>query len=245
MRLSGSVRDSHSWLDTFFFRFLSKRRISSSVGSWIPCSAISPFTYSFQSWPVSLRTMFRIAALASSVVASTATVLPEQLLLLGDLQHEGEDALVDLQGQPLPDDGQAGVVRRRLGQGHAEEGPQRQAIAAPPGDGPLRVEALEVADEEHAEVGAGRDGLAADTVGVVWLAEGLDEVVEAGLGEEAVELVVEDVARGARQVGGRDPQVRLSLFRPPAHRHGESLAQKSETCPPTITRLSKTFSTGC
>jgi hypothetical protein len=42
----------------------------------MPSSAISRFTYAFQSSSVSLRVIAFMAALASSVVASTATVLP-------------------------------------------------------------------------------------------------------------------------------------------------------------------------
>ena len=68
--------------------------------------------------------------------------------------------------------------------GDAEKGSQREAVTASPSDGPLGVQFLEVADEEHAEVGAGRDGLPADAIGVVGLTEGLDTVVEIGLGEQ-------------------------------------------------------------
>jgi len=66
----------------------------------------------------------------------------------------------------------------------ANEGLQREAAAAPPGDGPLRVEGLARADEEHAEVDPGRDQLPANAIGVVLLAEVLDLVVEVVLGEQ-------------------------------------------------------------
>ena len=86
MRLSGSVGETHSSFETFlFFRFWSKRRTSSSVGSCsgsiAPSSRISRVTYCFQSSPVSRRTMLFMAALASKSVLSTPTVLPESSFL--------------------------------------------------------------------------------------------------------------------------------------------------------------------
>src|SRR5215475_6225488 len=101
---------------------------------------------------------------------------------------------MNLQRKPLADLGQAGVVRRHLGQRDAEEGTQGEAVGATPGNGPLGVESLEVTDEEHAEIGAWWDGLSTDAVGVVRLTEVLDVGVEAGPGEEGIELVIEDVA---------------------------------------------------
>jgi hypothetical protein len=103
---------------------------------------------------------------------------------------------VDVEREPLADLRQAGVVRRRFPERDAEEGPQGEAVAAPPGDGPLGVEALEVPDEEHAEGDARRDRLPADAVGVVLPAEAPDVAVEAGVGEQAVEPIVEGVADG-------------------------------------------------
>src|SRR5204862_7444158 len=105
----------------------------------------------------------------------------------------------------------------------AEEGPEREAVTAPPGDGTLRVQGLEVADEEHAEVGARRDRLPADAVGVVPPAEVLDMPVEVGVGEQAVELLVEDVAGGLRQLGRGDPEFGLVIGRSAAHAHEASL----------------------
>ena len=60
------------------------------------------------------------------------------------------------------------------------------------------IQPLEIADEEHAEVDAGWDGLSADSVGVVRLAEFFDMSVEAGLSKETIELVVEDVTGRVR-----------------------------------------------
>src|ERR1044071_3774607 len=77
IRLSGSVGLCHCSLETFLsLRPRSIRRRSSSVGLAIPSARAKPRRYSFQSAPLSLRTMLVIAALASSVVASMPTVLP-------------------------------------------------------------------------------------------------------------------------------------------------------------------------
>src|SRR5262249_46965348 len=83
------------------------------------------------------------------------------------------------------------------------------AVGAAPGDAALGVEALEVADEEHAEVDAGGNAGAADAVGVVGAAEILHEGVKAGLAEEGGQVRIEGEAGGDGQVGGRDPQVGL------------------------------------
>jgi len=75
-RLSASVADIHSLFEVFFLRVRSNRRTSSSLGSSIPSAFISRFTYVFQSSWVARRTSDFIAALASSVVESTAIVFP-------------------------------------------------------------------------------------------------------------------------------------------------------------------------
>ena len=118
IRLSGSVSLCHSWFETFLsFRWRSNRAISSAVGSspgsiW-PASCIRRRTYSCQSSPVSRRTMLFIAASASSVVASTPTVLPfKQALLVGHSQHELEHGRVDRKRQSVADPGQARMVGR-------------------------------------------------------------------------------------------------------------------------------------
>ena len=77
IRLSGSVRLCHCSFETFLsLRPRSNRRRSSSVGFTIPSACANVRRYSFQSAPLSLRTMLFIAALASRVVASMPTVLP-------------------------------------------------------------------------------------------------------------------------------------------------------------------------
>ena len=91
----------------------------------------------------------------------------QQAFVLGQFQDEDKDLFVDAVGQTLADLGQAGVVGRRLVRRQAQEGLRGAAVGTTPGDGPLRGEALEVAEKEHAEVDAGRHARPAEALGVV------------------------------------------------------------------------------
>ncbi len=71
--------------------------------------------------------------------------------------------------------------------------PQAEGIPHPVGDGPLRIQTLEVADQEAREVYARRQGGLPQTRIVVVGAQPLGEAVEAGLLQGLVELVVEGV----------------------------------------------------
>ena len=73
----------------------------------------------------------------------------------------GQDALkcraINVQAQALPPDGEAGMIRRGLVKSNAEKGSQRKPVLTVPGDGPVRGEAFQVADEQHPEVDSGRN----------------------------------------------------------------------------------------
>jgi hypothetical protein len=107
---------------------------------------------------------------------------------------------VDEHGQTLADLGEAGVVGGRIAGAVAEEGPQRAAVGATPGDAALRADTLEVADQEHAEVDARWYTGAADVRGVVGRAEVFDEGVEVSFVEDLVEARV-------KGIGGRCGEV--------------------------------------
>src|SRR3954447_4910927 len=117
------------------------------------------------------------------------------------------------------------MVRRRLVQRDPEEGSQGEAVGATPGNGSLGAQPLEVAHEQHAEIGTRWDRFPAEAVGVEGLTEVLDVAVEGGLGEQAVELVMEDMAGGAGEIGGGDPKVWLLLRRAAPHAHTALLNQ--------------------
>ena len=73
---SGSWGCVQSSLDPFFFRDRSKRASSARVGVAMPEAAASRVSHASYASPVSRRTMLRMAALASSVVASMPIVCP-------------------------------------------------------------------------------------------------------------------------------------------------------------------------
>jgi hypothetical protein len=167
----------------------------------------------------------------------------KQPLLSRQLQHEGEDLLMDRKGEPLADLRQAGMVRAALLGFQAQEIPQRQTVAATPGNATLGVDALEVTHEEHPKVPTRRDRRTA-SLGIVALAEGLDESVEVSLHQELLQPLVEWVACRFRQVPSSDPELLLPFFR--------SASQCHTAAPFPSTKsnwghhnLSRTFSTGC
>ena len=111
------------------------------------------------------------------------------------------------------------VIRGSLGERVAQEGPQGQAVRTTPRDAAFGVDALEIADQQHAEVDPRRNARPTDGVVVELRAEPLGEVVEPSLGEELVELAVERMPRSSRHVRARDPEFLLPLSLPFAHRH--------------------------
>ena len=132
--------------------------------------------------------------------------------------------MIHLQGQPLAYAAQRGMIRSRFRQAQPHEGPHGQGIPKPPTNAPFRVDALEIAQQQHAEISSGRDGASAHVVRVEGGAEVLDEDVEVGLFQQAVELLVEGVARTLGQITAGHPQGLLTLSSPTkAHRklHGK------------------------
>ena len=136
----------------------------------------------------------------------------QQLLLGGQLEHEVEHRLVHFQRQPTVYPRQAGVVGRLLMHRHAQKLGQRATVVTPPGDAALRADSLEVADENHAKVDARRNRLAAHLGGVVGSTERFQPAVEAGFGQQRVQLFVKWVAGRFGQLRGRDPSRLLFLF---------------------------------
>ena len=107
--------------------------------------------------------MLFIAALASSVVLSTPTVLPPSSRFCSAIaQHETKHLVEHFRAEPLSRDRHRRMVGRGLTQRHAQKRPQAEAVGTPPGDAALAVDALEVSDQQHAKVHAWRnDRLAA------------------------------------------------------------------------------------
>jgi len=90
------------------------------------------------------------------------------------------------------------VLRRRLLEAQPQEPAQGQRVRRAPGDAAFRVEALEVADQQQAEVRARRQARAAHAVRIERGALGFHEVVEAVRVEHLVQPLVERMAARRR-----------------------------------------------
>ena len=147
------------------------------------------------------------------------------------LQHPRENRFVRLEADPPPRARHRRVVRRGFVKRDVEERPQAQRIGGPPGNRPLGIEPLEVAQEQHPEVSARRQARPTHAVGVELRALLLGEGVEAGLVEHPIQAFVERVARAARQLAAGDPHRPLP---PPgasfAHGHTPQCRARDRSC---------------
>jgi hypothetical protein len=126
-------------------------------------------------------------------------------------QHPGECRVVHLERQPGAGAAQPGVVRHRLALAEAQELAQGQAVGAAPLQPALAVDALEVADQQHAEVAPRRQRGPAPVRGVVGRTLSLDEAVEPRGDELDLQPVVEDVARRAGHLRPGHQHLRLAI----------------------------------
>ena len=111
-------------------------------------------------------------------------------------------------------------VIRRFIQRQVQELANRERICGAPRDASLRIDALEVADQQQSEIHAGREAGASHGAGVKRPARSFDERVELTLVEHRVHASIERVRRRRRQLGGRDPETVLtSSLASGAHRH--------------------------
>src|SRR6202008_1245035 len=136
--------------------------------------------------------------------ASFQEALPSQ-----HLENESEHFLVHLDVQPLADPRQARVIRRRLRHLVSEETAQRERVCAAPCDSALAVDALEKADEQHSHVHARRNARPTLPLRVEARTALLDELVEARGPQDSIQLLVEGMARGTRQLARRGPEIGL------------------------------------
>ena len=111
------------------------------------------------------------------------------------------------------------MVWRRVFQPQAEKIAQRQRICRTPGDAALRIDAFEVSDQQQPEIDVWRQAGTPHGLGIKAGALRFNKVVEAVLAQQLIQPPVEGVARGSRQLCGRDPHRRLSIAFAFAHRH--------------------------
>jgi hypothetical protein len=149
---------------------------------------------------MSRRTMLRRAALASSVVASMPTVLPYTKPASArrcSIQVKTASRVSrSITRRVL---GDRRMIRRSVRQHHTEKLAQGKRISCPPGDRTLRIQALEIADQQEPEVTARRQSGPA-IVRIEPLAEPFDERVEVMIVENLIQSCVERVRGGAWQI---------------------------------------------
>ena len=145
-----------------------------------------------------------------------------------------------LERQPAASAAQPGVVGHRLPLAEPQELAQRQAVGAAPFQAALAVDALEVADQQHAEVAPRRQRWPPSAGGVVGRAQPLDEAVEPGRYQ----------ARPAAGRRTRGPASVAAPTTPPASPTDDPAADPAPSEPATITRRRRNqpkpiSSTGC
>jgi hypothetical protein len=118
----------------------------------------------------------------------------------GDGEDEAEAFVEDFFGKRFVRLTHVEVIRHRIAGTKAEEVTERPTVGAAPGDRSVRLQAFEVADEEHPEQDAGRHARSPRRFGVVGGTEFLEQRVEAAPLQQAVECRVERMAWRFRQV---------------------------------------------
>ena len=140
------------------------------------------------------------------------------------LQHPREHRLVRLDVDQPARARQGRMVRRRLVQRKVQELPDAQRIGRAPRDGPLRVQACKIAEQQQSEIAPRRQTRPPDAVGVARRALCLDEGVEAGVVQDAIQPRVEWMPGTFRQIRRGDPHTCLSVTLPLlTHRHTWSI----------------------
>ena len=146
----------------------------------------------------------------------------EQFLLLQGPQQQAEHRLVDLRREPLPDHGEARVVRRPLPQPVVQELPDRQRIRTPRRDRPFTRQILEEAHQQHLEVDLGIDARLPALAGVhvvIGRRQPPDLHPELTRGEHLVESLIKRMRRRRREIARGDPE-RRRCFRSLLPEHG-------------------------
>src|SRR3984893_6811826 len=173
--------------------------------------------------------MLRIAALASSVVASIATVFP--------LSNPASTRRCCTQVNTTRCVSRS-ISRRvreivewsgtRFVQGDAEEAADRQRIRGAPRDAAFRIDAFKVANQQQTEIDPRRQTGPPHGPVVERLTEALDERIEVVVVQQRVHPLIERMRRGRRQVARRDPQIVLPWSLPSgSHRHARESSTKN------------------
>jgi hypothetical protein len=147
--------------------------------------------------------MLRIAALASTVVASTPMVLPfsspeapSRATRNDDAQHKAEYLLLRFDRHQPAGGRKGGMTGAALVESNSRKGADPERIGGPPGDATLRMDAREIADQEGAEADARGEAGPSHLPGVELPGGGFGELGEFFGFEQFVEAGVEGVGGG-------------------------------------------------
>src|SRR5205085_10835830 len=121
-------------------------------------------------------------------------------------KDDHEALCVNVKWQTLRHSGHARMVGSGLVDGDAQKTRKRSAIAAAPRDTTLPSDALEVTDEDHAEIDARRNRGPPQGGGIVRLTAFFDPAIELSFCQKLIQLLIERMPRRLRQLRRRDPQ---------------------------------------
>jgi hypothetical protein len=137
------------------------------------------------------------------------------------------------------------VIRRRFIQREVQKLANRERVPGAPGDAALRIDALEVADQQQPKVHAGRQARAPHGLGVKRAARPFNELVELLLVEQGVQASIKWMRGRRRQIGGGDPEIMLTpSLASGAHRHRRQCSTRDRSCR-SLLSASATLTTGC
>src|SRR6266542_1852800 len=172
--------------------------------------------------------MDRMAALASSVVASTPTVLPFSRPRSANTAstHRKTFRCVFHIDQP-PRSRDRRVIGGFLIQTYAQKLTQTQRVGYSPRDATFRLDPLEVPNQQQAEIGSGRQRWPSISLSVELGTLGFGELIELLPVEQIIHALIERMAGCGSQFGVHDPK----MFLPPpafpcAHRHTNILRRR-------------------
>ena len=127
------------------------------------------------------------------------------------LQDPREDCLVRLDVNQPARARQRRMVRRRLVQREVQEVPDTQRVRRTPRDRALRVQSLEVAEQQQPKVATRCQTRATHIVGIEFRALPLGEGVEPRLVEHAIQPLIKGMPGALREIRRRDPHGRLTF----------------------------------
>jgi hypothetical protein len=102
------------------------------------------------------------------------------------------------------------MIGRRVRQLEVEESSQRKRIGGAPRNRPLRIEALEVPDQQQPKIPARLQPRSPHGRRIKSRAQTFDEFIEWRVVQDPIQSLIERVRRRRRQVRPRDPHARLT-----------------------------------